>query len=473
MADATATETTAPETIAVPNDVKIEELGPTRKRLSITVPAEKVDEKLEESMGTLAVSTSLPGFRKGRAPRHLIEKRFGTAVRAETKNQLVAEAYTTALEENKIRVIGEPEPSEEMKTLELTPGKPLSFSVEIEIVPDFTIPDLSSVEIKKPVLDITDKMIDEETERQLIRFGNPIRIEENFAAGDRLLGHAIVHKDGQSEPLFQHEQTLIVVPTDADGGKGNVLGLMVDGLAGILAGKKVGDEFDIHTVGPESHERDDIRGAKLHIHFKINVGERIEPATTQALIDIFGLGTEENLREQVRIALEQRRDQEQMAAMREQLHDWMVKNIDFDLPEKLSANQLARNIERQRMELLYRGLSVEDVETQLAQSRSASESMTRNRLKLFFILQKLAEDHKIQVTEQEVNGQIAAIAASRGERPERLKSELARLGRLNEVALQILEHKTADRVLSDLKTADITAEEWNQMVADRAKANPG
>ncbi len=110
-------------------NVKIENVGPALKRLTITIPPEAVAEKLEASIGTLLHEATLPGFRRGKAPRKLLERKFGSTVRSETKSQLIADAYAKAVEEHDIQPVGEPEPTEPTEKLELEEGKPLSFAV--------------------------------------------------------------------------------------------------------------------------------------------------------------------------------------------------------------------------------------------------------------------------------------------------------------------------------------------------------
>jgi trigger factor len=191
------------------------------------------------------------------------------------------------------------------------------------------------------------------------------------------------------------------------------------------------------------------------------------------LAERFGLGDEATLREQIKLALEQRRDLEQRAAMREQVYEHLLAAVDFPVPEQLNAAQLTRLIERQRIELLYRGIEPEQVETQLAAMRAGTEAQSRTRLKLFFILSSFAEQLGVQVTEQEVNGRVAAMARQRGQRPEVLRTEMANAGLLNEVALQIREHKTADRLLERCTIADMPADKWNETVLERQRAATG
>ena len=151
--------------------------------------------------------------------------------------------------------------------------------------------------------------------------------------------------------------------------------------------------------------------------------------------------------------------------MREQIQEHLAAKVDFPLPEQLSAAQLTRMIERQRIELLQRGLEPEQVETHLARMRGATESQSRDRLKLFFVLAAFAEKLGIEVTEQEINGSIAAMARQRNERPEKLRNELTQGNRLNEVALQIRESKTCDKLLESTTITDIDAKAWNEEVA--------
>jgi FKBP-type peptidyl-prolyl cis-trans isomerase (trigger factor) len=125
-------------------------------------------------------------------------------------------------------------------------------------------------------------------------------------------------------------------------------------------------------------------------------------------------------------------------------------------------------LERLRLELLYRGgLSIDEVEAQLAELRAEAEADSRKRLKLMFILARLAEDFEIDVSEQEVNGRIAAIAAQRGERPEKLRAELVQSGAIGQIATQLREHKTADRVIDSATVEEIPLEEWNKLASER------
>ena len=110
-----------------------------------------------------------------------------------------------------------------------------------------------------------------------------------------------------------------------------------------------------------------------------------------------------------------------------------------------------------------------EVEEKLAEIRQESEANTQLRLKLFFIMHRLADHFDIEVSEQEVNGRIASIAAQRGVRPDQIRSELSQAGRLADVSRVIREHKAADKAIAGAKIVEIPAEEWEKEIAGRSK----
>jgi trigger factor len=285
-----------------------------------------------------------------------------------------------------------------------------------------------------------------------------------------MLGKAVVTVDGRDGTYFEADKALCVVPAKEDEGKGALLGLLFEGLDASLIGKKVGDTVKVTTTGSDSHEREELRGKKIAIEYTITEAERITPRSAKELSEMYGVESEEIFREQVKDALEQRRDSEQRAAMREQVSEQLVAKIDFALPSKLSESQAARTIEQQRMELLSRGLDPASVETRLAELRGKSEKVAKDRLKLFFIMARLAEHFGVQVTEQELNGRIAMMAAQQNARPDQMRQQIEQSGRMGDVISMIRDAKVGDRVISLAKVSDISAEDWNKVVEAKAKA---
>jgi trigger factor len=442
-------------------DITIEEAGPARKRLTIEVSPETVSQKIAESMATLQNQTSLPGFRKGRVPASLIERRFGSAVRDETRSTIVSEAWSAAMEEHQLQVLGEPEPVGDPDDVKVEQGKGLTLCVEVEVMPSFDLPELDGIEIVKPVIDVNDEHIDQEIDRQKTRHGTVDTISDAPAPGDFLVGSAEVCREGEEEPFFKTEQTRLAVPPKDEGGQ--FLGLMIDNLGGLLDGCSVGDTITAKTTGPDTHEMEEVRGASLIMTFHVTQAMRVVPLDEAGLLSFFGLDDADTLRGQIKVALERRRDEDQAMVLRRQAVEKLADLIEFELPEKASARQVDRDLQRMRMEFMQSGLNEEEVERRLAEARSGSQEESRRRLKHFFILSKLAERFHVTVSEMETNARIAQIASQNGSRPEQLRAELAQRGQLDQITAMVREDKAADQLVAACTTKEMAVEDWHEL----------
>jgi len=453
--------TSAASTTAEPPTVAVEDLGPCLKRLRIEVPAEAVDQEIEAALETLASEAQLPGFRKGHVPRKLLERRFGAFTRDEAKQRIVSQAYRKALEEHELRVVGDPELGEEIAQLEVEPGKPLTFSVDVEVAPDVALPDLSDVTVVRPLVEITPEMVERELDRLRADHGS---LEDREAAepGDYATGRGVMRVEAEEEPVLDIPGAVIRIPTEDEGQEGMILGVKVEDFAQQVGSPQPGQTVTVRTVGPEHHEDERVRGRELTIEFTVDKVYRVHPATAEETAQALGLGDADQLRSIITQRLEQRVLLEQQAAMRAQLADALLERVEMELPQRLTAAQAARNLERRRLELLQRGAGDEEIEEALAELRAASDEAAARELKLFFLLDAAARELGIEVTEQEVAGAVAQIAASRGLRPADVRAELARTGRLHGVAQQIREHKTLDALLAQANVEEMSVEEYNQ-----------
>ena len=437
------------------SDVKIEDVGPSRKRLTITIPAERVAEQMELSIETIAAEADIPGFRKGRVPRQVVEKRFGRMIRSEAKNQLVSSAYSEAVEQHGLRVLGEPENAEGLEELALEPGSSITFSLEVEVAPEFELPDLDGIEVKKPSADVSDEMVNEQVE-QLRQNEGDLEPQEQAAAGDFCIGKGSIVDEEGAERLTL-DGAVIQIPKKGSDGKGAVLGVLVEDFAKQVGTPKAGDTVNIKTIGPENHENPELRGKKLTVSFEITQIQRITPASLEDLVARYGLTDEQQLRETITLQLNQRAVINQQAAMREQIAVHLLDHVEMDLPEKLTQGQAERNMQRQRMEMMYRGVDPMLIEQRMAELRAKSQESARRELKLFFILARVAEQFGVQVNEEEVRGRIAQIAAERNMRPQDLLEQLMQQNQIPHVAQQIREHKAIDEVLTRAKVVEESA----------------
>jgi trigger factor len=447
--------------------ITVEDAGPCRKKLSIEIPGDQIGEKIGAAIAELEGNVTLPGFRPGKVPRKLIERRFGSSVREETKKQLVSEAYQSAIQEHELRVVGEPEGGEELAEAEIEPGKALSFSIHVEVAPEFDAPDVEGLKIKKPAFEVTDEMIDEQIERARVNEGQ-LEEQEKAERGDYCVGHGVLKIKSSGEVIHDIEGAVIQVPKEGD--RGMILGVAADDFVKQVGSPKKGDAITVTTTGPEQHEVESVRGAELEATFEVSEVQRVIPATMDELLSKFRLSDEEALRKGVRSQLENRVQAQQQASMRQQAASRLLELVDFELPERLTSGQAARNLQRRRMDLMYQGVEPDAIEEQLAEMREASDEIARRELKLFFILDSLAREFDVRITEQDVAGAITQMALSRGVDPAQLRQELVQSGEVQGIAQQVREHKTLDRVLEKAKVEEVKPEELSETEGEAAEA---
>ncbi len=447
------------DTAERPNKVEVVDAGPSRKKVKIEIPKETVDENLALSMAALTSDAELPGFRKGHVPRRLLEKKFGSSVRKQAKEQLVSAAFGKALEESKLRVVGQPQASEFDK-IEVEAGKPLIFEIEVEVSPEFKMPELSGIPVKKPTTDVSDEMVQSELEKLLVQEGT-LEDRDIAEAGDYLTGHAkVIGPDGKV--YFEQDGIVVQSPPADKNGKGMIVGLSVDDLSSQLGKAKPNATATIKAKGPENYEFEQLRNQPITIEYKPARIDRIVTAKIEDVIARFGFADEAALREAMKKRLNQRVVVEQQSAMRKQVADFLMDSVEMELPERLTASQAGRNLERRRLELMYRGMEPMKIEESVAELRDSSNADATRELKLFFVLERAAEELQVRVTEGEVNARINQMASDRGERPDKLRQALINSNQINGVFQQIREHKTLDAILAKATVTDIDAEEFKK-----------
>ncbi len=412
---------------------------------------------MESAFDAVSLEAAIPGFRKGRAPRRIVEKRYGNFVKDETRSRLVATAYQEAVQENELKVLGHP-PAEYFEDLEIEAGKPVLIEVEVEVMPEFDLPELKEIPVLKPDAKLPKGVVDDEVNKIAINEGD-LDEQTESKKGNYLTGKAVmVDKEGVEH--YNIDGAVIQIPEEGD--EGMVLGVIVSDFAKQVGTPKEGDSLTIKVKGPENHEVEALRGKDLTVSFEITKIYAIVPAPMTDIIAKYGFNSEDQLREMVTSRLEQRAAAQQQGVMRQQIIKFLADSVEFDLPEGLNAQQAARALERQRMELMYRGVDPAEIETNIAQIRSASAARATAELKQYFIMNKVAETLDVQVEEAEVNAQIVQMAMNQGKRPEQFRDELIKSGQAQALIQQVREHKTVDKILEDAKIEDVSADEFNE-----------
>lgn len=453
MADETK-ENQSPETPAdnLPaNVVSIEDASEATKKITVEIDRKRIDAKYDELFGELRTSAQIPGFRIGHAPRRLMEKRFGKEVTEDVRNGLVSESLAKAIEESKLEVLGDPDIHLDEITVPETGN--MTFSVTVEVRPEFEVPTYTGIPVTKPSAEITDERVDEATKQFLGAQGKRIEVKEPASEGDIVIADVKFNGEGIEEHV--HENIHIrVAPGVLDG-------VPLEELGEKLTGVQPGRTVMIETVVPQGHPTEKLRGKKVFFIITVKEVVRIEvPELNDQLASDFGFANAGAFKDFVRQNLTARMDSEVQQSMRDQLCKYLVENTKLELPADATSRQAAAALRRRYIDLMNRGVPREQIEQNLELLQAQAGEQARNEMKLGFILDKIAKAENITVEEGEINSRIAQMAVQYGRRPERLRSELANEGALDQVAIQIAEQKTLDKLLESANIGEaILAEE--------------
>jgi trigger factor len=456
-----ATPEAAPQDNLPKNQVTIEEAGKLKKKVTVAIPRERIEAKMGEMFGELSRTALVPGFRVGHAPRRLIEKRFGREVGQDVRNALVGESLQSAIVDNKLNSLGEPEL--DLDKIELPDKGEMTYSFVIEVAPEFEMPGLEGIEVKKPILEITEERVTEQLEQWRQSQAKFEPTAEGAAAGDVVTADVRVTGDGFAEHHHK-DHVLRVAP-------GQVEGLPLVDLPVALAGKKAGETASLTIKVPEAHPNEVWRGKDATVELTLSqVRRRILPEINEDFAKTTGYESLEQLRQQVRTSLQVRLQSETQRAMRDQVCQYLLGKTQFELPEGLASRHATRLLQRRYVDLLQRGVPREKIDENLAQLQAAVEQQAQSDLKLTFVLAKVADNFGLKVEEGEVNARIAAMANEYNRRPEKMKQELEQEGTLGEVETSILEDKALDALLAKAKISEVTPEQLAAEQAEKAEA---
>ena len=445
------------------NTVAAEDVGVLRKKVTVTVPRQRIDAKFNEMFGELSKTAMVPGFRIGHAPRRLIEKRFGKEVGEDVRNALVGESIGKAVEKADLKTLGEPDL--DLDKITVPDSGEMTFSFEVEVAPEFTLPQLKGIKVTKPKLELTDQRVDEALEQYRLGQVRYEATDHPAAEGDAVVVHAKISGEGIMD-LERRDVALRVAP-------GQIEGLPLIDLGTELAGKKAGDTATLKVKVPQAHPNKDWQGKELAVTVAISqVRRRILPEINEGFATGLGFESLAQLREMVSRRIEANMKQEVQRAMRDQLCQHLLANTQLELPEGVAARHADSVLRRHYVELLHRGVPREQIDERIAELQAAATEQAKQDLKLSFILGKIAEQEKIEVSPDEVNARVAQMAQQYNRRPERLRQEMAQEGTLGEVEVALREEKAQDKLLEQAEVTEAAPEPPAPAAAEKPKAPP-
>jgi len=470
------------------NTVAVEDAGPCKKKFVIEIPEESIKELTDEQYRELRREALVPGFRKGRAPRRLLEKRFGKETNEQTKLKLLSEASEAAMKENKLDALSDPDI--DFEKVELPETGAMKFEFEVEVRPEFELPALEGIPVTRPKLAVSDEQVDREVEqmRRWAGVWTPRDEGQKIEKDDQII--ADVHlKFEQTEEEEKKAAQEAEEGKEAEEGQtleldskldnvevhvrpnGFVGAVPIEKLDELLVGAKTGDEKTTTVEIPKTYFREEYQGRKVEVKIDIKDIKYLKPAEIdEHLLQRYHVDSEEELREKVQDSLQTQLESRIRNEMSEQVYRHLLDSSEFDLPLDIVGRQAGGILQRQYVSLLQRGLGRQQIEEQMEQLRAGSEDQAKEQLKTFFIMDKVAEALEIEVSDEEINGHIAQVAIQRGQRPEKMREQMERDGSLAQFHLEIRQNKCIGKLL---ESAQITEAEPEKKTKKKAKKKTG
>ncbi len=427
----------APADEEIEYGVDVSDAGTLKKKVTVTVPAKAIDAKRDEMFGELANTAQVPGFRIGRAPRRLIERRFGKEVGQDVRNAVLGDSLGKAITQSGLSVLGEPDL--DIEAIELPEEGDLIYDFEVEIAPDFELPELEGIPLTRQPSEVTDERVDSVIDRERMRDVGYEKTDEPAEEQDQIDVVATIRGEDIDEQ--KSSATLRVAP-------GQVEGLPLVDLGEKVAGHKAGEKVELTVKVPEMHPNESWRGKELTVELDIQeVRRRVLPDVDDEYARNLGFESLAEMREEVAEMLRSRVEQEVQRDLRDQIRRYLLDKVEMDLPEGVAARHAERVLRRRLVELYQMGMPREQISEHMTEIQANIAEQSQSELKLAFILQKVADELDVDVTEEEVNARIAQMASAYNRRPERLRQELENEGALGQVATSLTEEKALEALL--------------------------
>lgn len=363
-------------------DVAIEDLGSLKRKITVTVPKEKVKEAYDKVYFSLKDKVNIAGFRKGKYPQSLLEKRFNKAMREEAIETLVPEYFDKALQKENLKPAVRPQFSD----LEIDKKKPLKFSATFEIYPEFEIPDYGSFNLEAKEIDITEDEIKQQRQRHLDGAATFEEKEGPAEEGDQVQIEFEGTQDGENIAEGKDQKYII-------GSKE-----FLPDFENALIGMQKDEEKDFDLTFPSDYNEESLREKTAQFRVKVNdIKKRINPELNEEFFKRYGdrVKTEEDfeqfIEDEVRFRKENEIQREQRDKIRGQLNDLMA----FDVPQQLLDEEVKVRMNQAKQKKEDQDVSEEELESKIR------EEATRD-LRFSIFVQKMMDEENLKPDENEV-----------------------------------------------------------------------
>lgn len=429
----------APAAYKMSLDVNIETTGPCRKHIRVKVPRRDLQHFHTEALKEVADSAQVPGFRPGRVPAALVERRFKKELSDQVRQQVLMQSLEQLAEEHKLDPINEPD--FDVASLVIPDDGDFEYEFDVEVRPDFDLPNYTGLKIQRPVREVGEADVDAYLEKFLAQYGTLVDVETPAAKGDFVnVTMSFTHGD----KLLRRIESIPVQLKSAVRFQDTELA----GFDQLLAGATPEAVKTTTVVIASEAEQVELRGETVAVEIRVNKVQQVrKPELNSDFLARIGFDTEEDLRNEVRRMLERQVQFEQRQATRRQVLEKITESATWELPEELVRKQVENALRREILEMQQSGFTTDQIRARENELRQKSISTTRQALKEHFVLDRIATQENVEVAPHDVEAEIHMMAIQQGESPRRVRARLQKSGVIENLEAQIRERKAVDVIL--------------------------
>ena len=423
--------------------VSVETTSGLERRLTVGVPADRVDSAVDKRLQDAARSARLPGFRPGKVPFKVMKQRFGAGVRQEVLGEVISQSFQEAVMSENLRPAGQPS----IEARKMDAGQDVEYTATFEVFPVVEVNSLDDLSIEKPVADVTDADIDDIIEVFRKQQGKLVNVDRAAAKGDTVIIDFQGSRDGE--------------PFDGGSGEGTALelgsGRMIPGFEDGLIGASADEQKTLNLTFPEDYQSEDLAGAAVEFEVKVKEVQEVELAPVdEALFAQYGLaeGTEEDFRAEVKQNMERELRNAVEAYVKNQVMDAIVAaHTDLELPSALIGQEISAM--RQQMFQQFGGAAPQDLDlTTILPDEMFSEQAER-RVKLGLVVAEMISQFELSAEPAKVREAIEDIASTYQDPEEVINWYYSENEQLAGIESRVLENAVTEKLLLAAAIAEV------------------
>jgi len=416
-----------------------------RRELDLEIPAEEVSKAMERVAKEFARIARVPGFRPGKAPVSLIRKRFADDIKGEVVQSLVPERVEKAVNEQKLTPVSQPQ----VDKLDFAEGQPLKFRAVFEVLPEFELANYKNLDLEMPAMEITDEDVTKALEEMRERAATFVPVEGRAVENGDFVQLKLVGTPAGGGETLRADSVLCHIGAEET----------MEPFNENLRGANVGEHKSFDVQYPKDYP--DAKLANKTYNYAVEVlglkTKKLPEINDEFAKDVSDAATLDELKGKIRESLEKARDQRHKDLLREKVLAAIVKLHEFPVPESLVEHQMDVRLERVVRSLAAQGVDPRAVNVDWVTLRRRQQERATDDVKAELIVDRIASAENIDISEEELNRDLAHAASHSGESAEAIRARLTKQGALDRMKAKLRSDKTLDWLAQNSRIRTVAA----------------